>query len=563
MSTSDVTSDIVNLWAGMNPAAGYTGGYYASLTTLFMGTADNLNSVRFRIATLRRRLGEIGDPDLRATADAVLTSLKTQIDMARPSGAGPSGTSAGGIAAAADGVFYIVLKGDAAASWVPAYLDAVLGTVQFETARWQGGDFPILERKECLDTADYLQGALASLVQVRTDPGTIAQQKAILAALVPYRDAFAVDGLDGDFPTLWATLKDWDAMWGPRVAPGYPRCLVDLYQITDTAHDIGVRAQAWLDLDMPVVTGIAQQVSALPFVPSAAHSLQAIWDAVSAHYAVDFGQCMNAVVKACDDYGARYIIGHTPADRVAFAATPSYLVNLVTGGEDFAVDYLRPDKAYSQLYLTAAKNTSLLTMINILVHEASHGYNFVLAAHSAAQLLNLNTALEVPLTEGMAYYREYQYWDAAQQLVGRTGLDSVQTAYLQLYGTTPEAQAQGVLCAQLETYIWRVIRYVRTLCDVQVNGGTTTYTAFVEQMSAVTGLSVETLHGECATFMAAPGYAPCYALGGAVYADLQKSGISRGISEIEFNTHASKEGFYAWPVGRRRLQDFVSQGEQA
>jgi hypothetical protein len=38
---------------------------------------------------------------------------------------------------------------------------------------------------------------------------------------------------------------------------------------------------------------------------------------------------------------------------------------------------------YSQLYLTAAKNTSLLTVINILVYEASHGLDFLLSAKNA------------------------------------------------------------------------------------------------------------------------------------------------------------------------------------
>src|SRR5262249_54466795 len=145
--------------------------------------------------------------------------------------------------------------------------------------------------------------------------------------------------------------------------------------------------------------------------------------------------------KACNDYGAQYVIAHDAADRVEFTATPSYLVNLVTGGEDFAVNYLNPSTAYSQLYLTAAKNTSLLTMINILVHEASHGFNFVLSAkHAGSPLLNLNTALEVPMTEGMAFYREFQYWAAAQQLLGRSGLNQVQQAYLSLYGETPKDQ---------------------------------------------------------------------------------------------------------------------------
>src|SRR5260370_24021865 len=204
---------------------------------------------------------------------------------------------------------------------------------------------------------------------------------------------------------------------------------------------------------MPVTTAITEQVATLPFVGSEG-TLQAVWDKVTNHYSVDFGQWMDRVVTACNDYGSLYVIGHTKQDRVDFTATPSYLVNLVTGGEDFAVDYLNPSTAYSQLYLTAAKNTSLLTMINILVHEASHGFNFVLSAkYAGSPLLCLNTALEVPMTEGMAFYREFQYWAAAQQLVGRSGLNPVQQAYLSLYADTPQAQEHGELCSQLETYI--------------------------------------------------------------------------------------------------------------
>lgn len=553
----DVVSEIVDLWSDMNPVAGYTGGHLSTLTTLFEQTADNVDKMRARIQALREQLGAIADADLRTTAEAVLTSLRTQLDLSRPSGAGPSGTGMGGVWAAADGVFYIVLKKDHGASFVPAYLDAVLEAVKLETQRWWGQDFTILVRRECLDTATYMTGTLASLVAVRPDVKN--KVDAIEEALLAYKALFAVPGLDSpDFATYWAVFRAWDEVTGPTPARGYPACLQSYYQLTQTAEEIETMAQAWLDLDMPVTTGVTQQIAGLPFVGGEG-SLQAVWDKVTTQYSVDFGKWMDRVVKACNDYGARYVIAHTKEDRVDFAPTPSYLVNLVTGGEDFAVDYLAPRSAYSQLYLTTAKNTSLLTMINILVHEASHGFNFVLSAkHAGSPLLNLNTALQVPMTEGMAYYREYQYWAAAQGLVGRTDLDQVQEAYLGLYGTTPAEQATGVLCAQLETYIWRVIRYVRALCDVRVNGGKMTYTDFIAWAAAATGLSEETLHGECFTFMASPGYAPCYAVGGVSYASLQKQGIARGVTEIDFNTFASRQGFYAWPVAQRLLRAHVS-----
>jgi hypothetical protein len=549
---SDIASEIVDLWSAVNPVAGYTGGHLDELTALPMQTAEAVEAMRARIGRLRAKLPSIPDDRMRQTAAALLTSLETQLALPRPSGSGPSGTGMGGVYAAADGIFYIVLKQDYKAGFVAAYLDAVVKVVEFETRRWWGQDFTILVRRECLDTAAYMEGTIGAVLQLR--PDLADQCAAIRKALERYRALFALPGLDSaDFATYWPIFQAWDHVRGPVQARGYPACLQGYYQLTETADQIEVMAQAWLDLDLPVVASLVERVVALPFVGEAG-SLQDVWDKVSDHYAVDFGKAMDRVVSACNDYGARYLIAHTAADRVEFAATPDYLTNLVTGGEDFAVNYLDPASAYSQLYLTAAKNTSLLTMINILVHEASHGFNFVLSAKQAGSpLLNLNTALEVPLTEGMAFWREFEYWAAAQRLLGAATLDGVEQAYLDLYGESADDQAAGVLCAELETYIWRIVRYVRALCDVRVNGGKMTYTDFIAWAAGATGLSAETLHGECFTFMASPGYAPCYAVGGAAYAALQARQAQTGVSAIDFNTFASKSGFYAWPLEKQLL----------
>lgn len=550
--------DLVALWADQMPAAGYTGGHLAELTHLFVQTPSNVNCMRERIDTLRRRVGEVDDERLRTTAEAILTALRTQLDLARPSGAGPSGTGAGGVWAAADGVFYIVLKGDAKKPFVPEYLDAVRETVEFETKRWWGQGTTVAVKKECLNTVTYLNGTLDSLVAVRDDLGE--KVRAIRVALEAYKALFAVPGLESDdFATYWPVFQAGDRVDGPAAAAGYPACIERYYQLPYSAEEIEVMAQAWLDLDLPVTTEIAERILGLGIVKSG-ERLDDVWAAVGTKYSVTADAAeIRKVENACGDFGREYVISFNPkTDRVDFTTTPSYLVNLVTGGEDFAVNYLDPETAYSQLYLTKAKNTSLLTMINILVHEASHGYNFVLSAkHAGSPLLNVNTSLEVAMTEGMAFYREYQYWAAAQNLVGRTDLNEVQSNYLALYGDSPSAQAEGVLCAQLETYIWRVIRYIRALCDVRVNGGKQTYTDFIAWAAEATGLREETLHGECFTFLGTPGYAPCYAVGGALYAKYQKRGVAHGVREIDFNTFTSRQGFYAWPIAERLMADYA------
>ncbi len=215
-SPTGVIEDIVGFWSDLNPSVGYTSGHLSELTTVFIQSAANMQKMRARIEGLRQRLEQIENGDLRATAGAVLTSLRTQIDLSRPSGAGPSGTGMGGVWAAADGIFYIVLKQDFAKPWVLDYLDAVLEAVRFETGRWAGQDFTIEVRRECLNTVTYMQGTLEALLKVREgDAPAEKKAAAIQQALKAYRDLFYVADLDSDdFKVYWPVFKRWDAITG-------------------------------------------------------------------------------------------------------------------------------------------------------------------------------------------------------------------------------------------------------------------------------------------------------------------------------------------------------------
>lgn len=549
--------NIVKLWATINPVAGYTSGYFTELSTLLFETEAKVDEILQQLKSLQGELDNIADPDLRETAAAILVNQATQVTLARPSGAGPSGTGAGGIYAAADGVFYIVMKGDYNQPWVKPYLDTVVKMVAFETDRWKEGNYTVEIKKECLDTVVYMKGVLTALSKAA--PALTAEIEQVCKALGDYRAVFYEPGLvSSNFDELFATLKKGDAAQGPTPAQGYPGTLQNYYTLGMSAEQVEQAAMNWMQIDMPVTIDLAQRIGASLSL-SADVSLQTVWDAMSNKYATDFTtQRMQEVLKACNDYGQKHIIGFTPKDIVKFSPTPEYLVNLVTGGEDFAIDYLT-DTPFSQLYLTASKNTSLLTMINILVHEASHGFNFVMSArHAGSPLLKLNTSLEVPMTEGQAYYREYQYYAAAATLLDKPSLSPQEQAYLNLYGTTKEEQRAAVLGAQLETYIWRVIRYIRALCDVRVNGGKQTYTGFLSWAADATGLSCETLHGECFTFLASPGYAPCYAVGGAIYGNMSTKGYRNGVTELAFNTQTSAMGFHNWPGDIKKMESIAN-----
>jgi len=69
-------------------------------------------------------------------------------------------------------------------------------------------------------------------------------------------------------------------------------------------------------------------------------------------------------------------------------------------------------------------NLSRLTMLDVMVHELSHGWNFVLAARCAAPILNLDHAYKRPHTEGMALHRELEFYVSAADLMTKSKSNS-------------------------------------------------------------------------------------------------------------------------------------------
>jgi len=543
------TREVVRLWAKLFPVKGYTSGFSSSLTRLFIQTPENLQTAYADIEKIRRDIsGKLPTGDLQFCADRLLTLFRSSLENTGPTA---------GVTAAGDGFFYILIKEQGEPEWLQDYLCQVIELLHFENTRWPGRSFSYEARRGCLEAAGYLSGCFNALnVRWKQSP---ALYNEVVECINTYEGVFHEPGLETtDVDKLLQLFAEHEMP--PKTVRGYPGLLEDQYNLGLTAGEIETMATDLLNAEMPILSSLAVEMAQKLGLPEGS-IIEEVWDAQSKYYAVkDEMAAAEKVVSVSNAFGTDYIIRIDPADHVTLVRTPPYLTAMVTGGEDRAVDYLT-DHPSASLYYTPSRNTSLLTMINIIVHELSHGFNFVKAAqHAGSPLLNLFTPILEVLTEGMAFFREYQYWEAAQELLGKSGLNPVQQAYLKLYGDTRAAQEQAISGAKFETYIWRIIRYVRALCDVKVNGGKMTYTDFLAWASEKTQISKEYLHGECFTFLSQPGYAPCYTVGGKAYQYYQEMGLKNNISEIQFNTRASNIGFLPWSRGVKQLEEIAGGG---
>ena len=64
----DVVATIIELWADLNPVAGYTSGHLTELTATAPSAAADVQALRVRLRQAQACVGDLGDVALRATA---------------------------------------------------------------------------------------------------------------------------------------------------------------------------------------------------------------------------------------------------------------------------------------------------------------------------------------------------------------------------------------------------------------------------------------------------------------------------------------------------------------
>jgi hypothetical protein len=193
-------------------------------------------------------------------------------------------------------------------------------------------------------------------------------------------------------------------------------------------------------------------------------------------------------------------------------------------------------------------------MLNVLGHEYAHGFHESLTDRLAPSLLlKIPTMLMGPLTEAIAFHREWELWESAVALLERDDLAPEEQEYLALFGPGRERQRQTIRAYELDTRFWRVARFLRLLGDVEVHLGLRSHPDFVEWAHARTGLSRRFIHNATFMFLMMPGYAPCYAIAGMRLGELQRAAMARGASRRTFNTLASSMGYWPRTSYERRL----------
>jgi hypothetical protein len=540
-----VIDEIIGIWRDVDPVECYAAGIDGCEGKLFIPTNAAKADILRRIENARSRLPEIKNRELRATANKLLSSTSVAIDFESPDEQ---------IVVCFIAIWYAILKGDHRKPFVRALLRLAIKLVIFEHARWRGQKFTGETRKAVVDACSSLEAILITLAS--KNPDVIDEIQALSFIAAEFRSSFSFPVINpGNLEELF---EFFEMNSGPPTANRlYPQIIDHLFDYGVSINDIYTQTQKMLEKELVLAKALVDKLSKPVGIPPGA-SLGDAYAILQKHYEISYpvaqARKMMAVLNKFIDRNIQDI-GVDP--DILPEATPSFLKALITSGAAISLNYL-DEKPLVQIFVTEEKNTSFLTLLNVIVHEATHAYNPLILASipTIPTLLKLKSWLSIPLYEATAFHREMELLEAIKGGTGRRRANGTLKELLALFDGPPFPLRHDILAFEMETRVWRIIRSLRTICDVEINTGKRTYVGFVKWASAHTGLSKQLIHNECFTFLAYPGYTPSYSFCGSQYQQLQKDAKGRGVSRFVFNSKANRIGLLAWTLCVARMKTF-------
>jgi len=386
----------------------------------------------------------------------------------------------------------------------------------------------------------------------------------VAAAAAEYAETFPVDGVkEGDFTEVFPILRKQGGDVGHRRI--YPRILRDQYDYPETPDEVEEKALKWLEAWMP---RLIETTARLAEKYGVAADVQKVEEEMARRRSVpkaqllDFVKNLRSVAQKVFD---KHVVRITPKYVTRVIETPSYLVNFIPSGAASALN-MATDEPFNLFFVTTDEKrspaTSVPDLMQLVLHEEyGHCVNFSNSATAfgaePSPLSILDTMLSLPISDGIAFYRELEFVNLLKELVKRKDLDSDEKRLLAILRGNGDDKTM-VLENEFVMLTWRVMRFLRAIFDVRVNMGKQTIHEFLEWASRETGLSLKKIYDQTFLFLATVGYAPCYSMAGEALREIQELAVKNGKAAVDFNTYASSLGFPGRTIFEEKLRKYAT-----
>ena len=349
-----------------------------------------------------------------------------------------------------------------------------------------------------------------------------------------------------DFNDIFPLLKkDGEGFGREKI---YPKLLKSLYDFEESPKEIESLALKWLHQELKVFNStidyLSKKFKCKPKLKEIIKKGKKLF-LIKKEELIAVVKKIREILKKIAE---KELIKITPKYDVRIVETPKYLVPFMPTAAMQAFNAFK--KPWCAFFVTTdqrgSPSNTLPQIVQTIVHEEyGHCVNFLNTFNAFVvkpRLIHvLSNNLDVPITEGLSFHREKEALEIFEILAEQSAKDYYLEfeKFVRKYGSMKDF----IQFLHLVVSEWRILRFLRAICDVRVNTGKQRFDAFVEWASLETNLDPKLIYNQTFFFQKMPGYAPCYSIFGQRLCELQKKALKKGIERVEFNTFVASIGF--------------------
>lgn len=545
---SPIEKEIFEVWKEAFPSTAYTQGLENYAGGILIPSEENLARLKKRIENLRKKTTDKGHVKF-------LNSIYMDLDFYEPYKV-PS--------AATDAFFYHLVKEGIHVEHMKSLATSTYEALKQARTWLAKRKWPIEVRVITKQKTNGLIGILNTIKDDTTDNSLKQELEKVIKEANDYLKAFPAEGIkEGDFTEVFPILQKQGGDISHKTV--YSKILKDQFDYPETAEEIEEKALKWMKIWQPRLIETTKKLATKYGIPP---NVDKVGEEITKRRNVPKSQILEFVKNlrtVAQKIFNKHIVRITLKYDTRIIETPQYLIDFIPTAAASPLNQVT-DKPFNLFFLSTDEKrspaSSVPDIMQLILHEEyGHCVNFSNSSTAfgaePSPLDILDTHLSLPISDGIAFYRELEFVNLLKMLVKRRDLDSDEKKLLEILRGDEDDETM-ILENEYIMLTWRMIRFLRAIFDSRVNMGKQTVIDFIKWGSEETGLSEKKIYDQTFFFLSMVGYAPCYSMAGEVLRELQELAIKNGKSAIDFNTYASSLGFPGRTLFEEKLLKFAT-----
>ena len=550
MSTR-LQGEIFELFKALSPSDAYLVGFNDYAGKLFIPSTRNIAAARASIKGLRSRANTVLE---RKVLDAMLTKL----ELNEPQLVMDDILSS---------IFVHLAKEGIQEKHLVPLLKCACEAVDATRARFEGTDVPSGVKALTLYRLDGVIGILDAVKRQTRSRELRRWCDSLKSKAADFVGLFELDGFGrGEFENVEKVFAKYGFSLGREKF--YLKALRKGMDYKESPEQLERNAISWIDEELPrfreITERLAKHLGCKP-VPEDVESK------INSRMEIDPSRLVRttlAIRRVVERFVNEDVNGINPKYRTRVIETPSFLTGTTpTGAAQFFNTYTaRPFQIFFQTTdPTRDPDRSVSALLDLLVHEeyghCVHHSNSATGFVRKLSRLELlpTTLLAGPITEGLSFNRELEFFDASKRLEGKQRLTKVEKNYVRLLESFGGLELVNMEI-EFWTRRWRLVRFLRVVGDVRVNTGKQSLMAFVDWANEYTGVPRSSVYFQLfpAHEGIFPGYATSYAVVGQEIREIERK-IRDDRKRVKFSTYLCSIGFPPRSIYRRMLAEYAAR----